>query len=173
MQISLVMVNAAGESKEVQLKQLPAAIGRGDHCRVRIPLAAISRHHCDLLIEDEELMVRDAGSSNGTYVNGERVTERELIPGDLLAVGPIVFVVRIDGHPKEIDAKDSYAAGAIAQDGSHNGVPGWGGPGGGQPAPAEKPAAGKGMEPLVGGGSDDPDDSDFDFDLDLSGLDED
>lgn len=167
MQISLVMVNAAGESKEVPVKQLPASIGRGERCRVRIPLAAISRHHCDLALEDDELVVRDAGSSNGTYVNGERVQERELIPGDLLAIGPVVFVVRIDGHPRDIDAKDSYAAGMIGQEGSHNGVPGWGAAGG---EAAPEPAR---MEPLAGGRSDDPDDSDFDFDLDLSGLDDD
>lgn len=170
MQISLVMVNAAGEAREIPVRQLPAAVGRGEHCRVRIPLAAISRHHCDLVIVDEELMVRDAGSSNGTYVNGERIRERELIPGDLLAVGPVVFVVRIDGHPKEIDAKDSYAAGTIGMEGSQNGVPGWGA-GAGQGGSAEGPTK---IEPLVGGaGADDPDDSDFDFDLDLSGLDDD
>lgn len=64
--------------------------------------------------EDDELVVRDLNSSNGTYVNGERISgERELVPGDLLTVGDVVFVVRIDGHPKDIDAADSYAAGSV------------------------------------------------------------
>lgn len=113
MNISLVMVTADGKTKDLPAMRLPISIGRGEECKIRVPLAAVSRKHCELLEQDDELIVRDLKSSNGTFVNKERVKSRELIPGDLLAVGPIVFVVRIDGHPKAIDGIISYANGAM------------------------------------------------------------
>lgn len=114
--------------------QPPIIIGRSEECKLRIPLAAVSRKHCELFIEDDELRVRDLGSSNGTFVNKDRVSQRELIPGDLVSVGPVVFVVKIDGFPKIIDPVISYANGAVgpedlasASTPSHGGVPTWSG----------------------------------------------
>jgi predicted component of type VI protein secretion system len=120
--VSLVMVTSDGKARDIPLGKLPVHIGRGEDCKVRVPLPSVSRKHCELLIEDEEFTVKDLNSSNGTYVNGERVRSRELVPGDLLALGPCVFVVRIDGHPKEIDPLESYAAGAVAVGGSTEGA---------------------------------------------------
>src|SRR5262249_54904866 len=116
--VSLVMVTSDGKSREIPLGKLPVHIGRGDDCKVRIPLPSVSRRHCELSIDDDEFTVKDLNSSNGTYVNGERIRSRELVPGDLLALGPCVFVVRIDGHPKDINALESFAAGAVAVGGS-------------------------------------------------------
>lgn len=139
MNISLVMVTANGKTREIALPKLPISVGRGEECRVRIPLASVSRKHCELKIEDDELVIQDLKSSNGTFVNGERIRSRELAPGDLVAVGPLVFVVKIDGHPKDIDPLESYVAGAVApgaagsKDGSDDaiaGVPTWGSQGG-------------------------------------------
>jgi predicted component of type VI protein secretion system len=143
--VSLVMVTSDGKTREFPLGKLPATIGRGDEAKVRVPLPSVSRKHCELLIDDDEFTVKDLSSSNGTYVNGERVRSRELVPGDLLAIGPVVFVVRIDGHPKDIDPVESYAAGAVAVGGTAEGsadrrtqmiegVPSWSG----QATPAPK-----------------------------------
>ncbi|MBX3386905.1 MAG: FHA domain-containing protein [Phycisphaeraceae bacterium] len=196
MNLSLVMVTAEGTSREFPVPALPVVLGRGDDAKVRIPLASVSRRHCELSVdEDDELVVRDLGSSNGTHVNGERVKSRELIPGDLLAVGPVVFVVRIDGHPKDIKPADAYASGAVSADTTPaiEGVPTWTG----QAAPATqatspKPAAQPMAPPLKdapsvqAGGSPaqkkakpiDEDSlladlSESDFDIDFSDLDDD
>src|SRR5262245_512569 len=120
------MVSSDGKSREISLERLPATLGRGDECKVRIPVASVSRKHCELSVDDDdELVIKDLKSSNGTYVNGERVRSRELVPGDLVAVGPVVFVVRIDGHPKDVDPLESYAAGAVdAATGPSAGAPG-------------------------------------------------
>lgn len=133
MEISLLMVTADGQSKELPSMKLPLTIGRADDCKLRIPLAAVSRHHCQMLEEDDELIIRDLKSSNGTFVNKERLTrDRELVPGDLISVGSIVFVVRIDGHPRAIDPIISYANGAVVTGeggaaGAIDGVPTWSG----------------------------------------------
>jgi predicted component of type VI protein secretion system len=114
MQISLMMVTADGKSKEAQVKGLPATIGREEGCKLRVPVANVSRKHCELYESDDELLVRDLGSSNGTYVNGAKIKQTELAPGDVLTVGPVVFVVRIDGFPREVDAAEAFAVGAVA-----------------------------------------------------------
>jgi predicted component of type VI protein secretion system len=140
------MVQKDGGSKDVPLRSLPITIGRGEDCKLRVPLASVSRNHCELLIDDDdELIVHDLKSSNGTFVNKDRVTKRELVPGDLLAVGPVVFVVRIDGHPKEVNPAESYASGAVAVPGEGGvdaiaGVPTWSGQQGGA-AEAASPKA--------------------------------
>jgi pSer/pThr/pTyr-binding forkhead associated (FHA) protein len=67
-----------------------------------VPLLSVSRRHCELHAEGETLTVKDAGSSNGTYVNNKRVSNAQLKAGDRLVVGAIVFTVQIDGVPEEI-----------------------------------------------------------------------
>lgn len=114
MHVSLVMVSADGKSKDVAIKGLPATIGRDESCKVRVPVANVSRKHCELYESDDELLVRDMNSSNGTYVNGSKIKQTELAPGDILTVGPMVFVVKIDGFPREVDAAEAFAVGAVA-----------------------------------------------------------
>ncbi len=115
------MVKSDGSSREVKIDREAAILGRDEICRLRIPLNSVSRRHCELRVDGDGVTVADLGSSNGTYVNGKRVRQAELAPGDLLCVGPVVFVVRIDGHPKQIDARDSYAAGSVTDDSDDTG----------------------------------------------------
>lgn len=118
MKFSLVMVKPDGTAREFPFDKVPVMIGRDDEAKLRIPLPAVSRKHCELKLDDEdELVAHDLGSSNGTYVNGERIksgSTRELSPGDLITIGGVVFVIKIDGYPAKIDAKDCYAAGMVA-----------------------------------------------------------
>lgn len=148
------MVTSDGKTREIPLGKLPANIGRGEDCKVRVPLPSVSRKHCELFIDDDEFTVKDLSSSNGTYVNGDRIRSQELVPGDLLAIGPVVFVVRIDGHPKDIDPIESYAAGAVAVGGNSEGtadrqtqmiegVPSWSGQAGVERAAKQAPASAK------------------------------
>lgn len=67
-------------------------IGRAEDCQLRPASDLISRHHCLLLIEESEVILRDFGSKNGTEINGERVEgERPLKVGDKLKIGPLEF----------------------------------------------------------------------------------
>jgi len=71
---------------------------------MRIPLSSVSREHCEITITDDgDLNLRDLGSSNGTYRNGERVQEADLDAGDHVMIGPVQFTVVIDGKPTDID----------------------------------------------------------------------
>src|SRR5262249_686758 len=59
----------------------------------------VSRIHCSFLCEGKRLRVKDLGSSNGTYVNGLRITEAVLNAGDTVQIGSVKFVVQIVPEP--------------------------------------------------------------------------
>lgn len=112
MEVTLVVVQSGGVKQQIPMKRARLLIGRKENCDIRIPLANVSREHCEVKVENGKVIVRDLGSSNGTYVNKERVQEGELAAGSLLSVGPAVFVVQINGKPSNIDPVQAFADGA-------------------------------------------------------------
>jgi pSer/pThr/pTyr-binding forkhead associated (FHA) protein len=70
--------------------------GRGPECHIRPNSDWVSRQHCLLRVQDDEVSLRDLGSSNGTLVNGQLVTEeRRLYDGDTVQLGPLVLQIVI------------------------------------------------------------------------------
>jgi pSer/pThr/pTyr-binding forkhead associated (FHA) protein len=102
MDIKLIMTKTDGQQKEIPVTGDVITIGRGKDCNLRIPIESCSRKQCQLFVEDEALKIKDLGSSNGTYVNNQRVEEAVLNAGDRLTIGPIVLTVQIDGEPAEV-----------------------------------------------------------------------
>jgi pSer/pThr/pTyr-binding forkhead associated (FHA) protein len=102
MDVKLVMFKTSGSRKDFSITNPVTVLGRGEKCDLRVPIVSVSRRHCELTVGDDEVTVKDLASSNGTYVNNQRITETQLNPGDRLVVGPIVFTVQIDGEPSEI-----------------------------------------------------------------------
>lgn len=111
MQLALVNVRADGRQVEVPLKKGHTVVGRRDDCQVRIALANVSRQHCEIIADNGQVTLRDLGSSNGTFVNGQRAHEARLSAGDIVTVGDAVFVVRIEGEPRHIDAGSAFRRG--------------------------------------------------------------
>lgn len=74
-------------SEEITVSQWPATIGRGPDASVRLDDLWVSRRHCKIDEVDGKLIVQDLGSKHGTWVNGRRVTESPLLPGDELNIG--------------------------------------------------------------------------------------
>ena len=101
MQVVLVMFRADGERKSFSITRDVTVMGRREDCDFRIPLGDISRKHCRIIKEDNTLKIEDLGSSNGTYVNGKRIHESEVQPGDTIQIGPCVFVAQVDGEPAD------------------------------------------------------------------------
>ena len=62
-------------------------IGRSRSCNLRLPSADASRRHAEILAGRDGFVLRDLRSTNGTFVNGERVSERTLRPGDRIEIG--------------------------------------------------------------------------------------
>jgi len=91
-----------GERRDFPLTKERTAVGRTVDCDLRVPLSSVSRRQCELLLEGNAVVLRDLGSSNGTYHNNERIQEVTLEPGDEIKVGPVVFTVVIDGRPETV-----------------------------------------------------------------------
>ena len=102
MDLKLVMFKATGQRKDFLIENPVTVIGRGEDCGLRVPVLSVSRRHSELKVSEDAVTIRDLGSSNGTYVNNQLVTEGELNAGDRLAIGPIIFTVQVDGVPEEI-----------------------------------------------------------------------
>ncbi|CAG0974699.1 ABC transporter ATP-binding/permease protein [Phycisphaerales bacterium] len=113
MDASLVLVMPDGKQTEIPIRRAVQVIGRQTDCQIRIPSGSVSRHHCEIAVTDGGLSVRDLGSSNGTFVNKRRVTQTDLSAGDLIAVGDLVFVVRLDGRPSAINSEDVIEDGQV------------------------------------------------------------
>jgi hypothetical protein len=62
-------------------------IGRSSGCQLVVADDTVSRRHAELFVEEGRWLLRDLDSSNGTWVNGRRIVEAEVRPGDVLHLG--------------------------------------------------------------------------------------
>lgn len=79
------------ESISIQIDRKNTTIGR--HPGNNVPLAydSVSRYHARMELRGDEMFVVDLGSSNGTFVNDARVTEKQLHDGDTVSFGNVEF----------------------------------------------------------------------------------
>src|SRR5688500_13937284 len=103
MGVVMVMFRPDGQRRSFSVTRDMTVIGRREDCDLRIPLGDVSRKHCRLILDGDAIKVEDLGSSNGTYRNGERVQQAEIVAGDTLQIGPVVFVLQVDGSPADED----------------------------------------------------------------------
>ena len=72
-------------------------IGRGDQANLRLPDVGISRRHARLDFDGGQVVLTDLGYTNGTSVNGQRVSAVALNPGDMIQLGTTTLTFRVDG----------------------------------------------------------------------------
>ena len=86
--------------------------GRHEECDVQLNSKKVSRRHCCVAQVNDYLVVRDLGSTNGVRINGERVVEGKLVPGDELQIGNFKYQVCGDllGRSKEHAPVNEYKA---------------------------------------------------------------
>ncbi len=66
-------------------------VGRSGDCDVVLRSKKVSRKHCLLVLYGDKIIVRDLGSTNGTFVNSVRVTQGELRANELLQIGDYIY----------------------------------------------------------------------------------
>src|SRR6185295_2859202 len=96
----LVVTDALGR-RTIPIERPVLTFGRRSECDIRVTGADVSRQHAELLMQDSRIVLRDCESKFGTFVNGEKITERELKPGDTIGLGQtsdtsIVFTTGAD-----------------------------------------------------------------------------
>jgi transcriptional regulator with GAF, ATPase, and Fis domain len=99
-----------GNRSELELEQGVTSVGRAIDNRIRLNDTLASRHHCRLELDEEGLWVADLGSSNGTAVNGQRVTRSPLAVGDRIGVGKVILEVVGAGEARPAPLPDETQA---------------------------------------------------------------
>jgi pSer/pThr/pTyr-binding forkhead associated (FHA) protein len=94
MKTSLRSLDCSSPACDTRLTRLPVLIGSGPNAELRLNYHSVSRWHCRLDRIDGKFLVRDLGSIHGTFVNGTRINECPLTPGDVLSVGSLSFVLQ-------------------------------------------------------------------------------
>ncbi len=104
MRAHLIPLNS--EYPPIQIVRDVTLVGRQeDLCDIFLREVSVSKIHCLIVRTDGLLFIRDLGSTNGTKVNGQRVTRGALLPGDVLAFAGEKF--RVEMGPGEPDLPDA------------------------------------------------------------------
>jgi hypothetical protein len=85
----LVLLSEGLTGRTYELKGDKTTVGRVSDNAFEIPEASVSSHHCELTLRGNDLFVKDLGSTNGTFINGDKIEEGILKPGQILRVGMI------------------------------------------------------------------------------------
>jgi predicted component of type VI protein secretion system len=131
-EVKLIVVGGKHPGQVIPVPGPEFLIGRADECQLRPQSDRVSRRHCAIVQEDGLVVVRDCGSKNGTFVNGQRLTgEHQLQPGDKLQVGPLEFEVQLSVNvsgkrkPKVHNVQEAAARLAETATGEDVDISGW------------------------------------------------
>lgn len=92
----LVLLSQGLIGRTHELKVDTTTIGRVDDNTFLIVEPSVSSHHCEILRKGSEVVVRDLNSTNGTFINGEKISESVLKPGQILRLGQIEMRLETD-----------------------------------------------------------------------------
>ena len=82
---AVVALEVAGTRYAIE--KLPVVIGRSRDCDIVVDDAGASRRHAELRLDNGAYVIVDLGSTNGLEVNGTRIENAQIVPGDLITVG--------------------------------------------------------------------------------------
>src|SRR5579859_3959737 len=94
----LVVLSAGlhGRTHEIVDK---TTIGRVEDNSFQIAEPSVSSHHCEVLLRGNDVIVKDLNSTNGTFINGDKVSESPIKPGQILRLGQIEMRLETDTQP--------------------------------------------------------------------------
>ena len=85
----LVILTQGLNGRAHELNVDRTTIGRVEDNLFQIAEPSVSSHHCEVHLRDNEVLIRDLNSTNGTFINGEKITESVLKPGQTLRLGNV------------------------------------------------------------------------------------
>jgi len=94
----LVILSHGMTGQSHELKVDKTTIGRVDDNIFPIAESSVSSHHCEILLRGSDVVVKDLNSTNGTFINGDKITgEAALKPGQILRLGQIELRLEVEG----------------------------------------------------------------------------
>jgi pSer/pThr/pTyr-binding forkhead associated (FHA) protein len=91
----LVVLSEGLTGRSHELKAEKTTVGRVEDNTFQIPDPSVSSHHCEILLKGNEVVIHDLNSTNGTFINGQQITEATLRPSQILRLGQVE--VRLEG----------------------------------------------------------------------------
>ena len=89
-----LLIKTAGlEQQSLELRLGVNRVGRDPDSDFPINHATVSTHHCELVLSNDGIILRDCGSTNGTFLNGDPVAEAWLMPGQTVKMGDVELLV--------------------------------------------------------------------------------
>jgi len=95
----LVVLSAGLNGRTHELNVDKTTIGRVDDNTFQIADPSVSSHHCEVLLRGSDVVIKDLNSTNGSFINGEKITETVLKPGQTLRLGQIELQLLTEGMP--------------------------------------------------------------------------
>ena len=95
---SLIHKRPDGQDRTLEFGSKPLIVGRLNESEIPVRDSFISRVHCGISLVSGQFVLKDLGSTNGTYRNGARVFECNLASGDKIQVGNTTLVIEVDGN---------------------------------------------------------------------------
>src|SRR6202012_4349857 len=100
----------AGDNQHTYALQTPVTLlGRGTDCDLRLVDPGVSRHHAELRLENDKVILVDLSSNNGTFVNRQPVRRVALTDGTQISLGRTTLVFRQDGPDREDGQGTAYS----------------------------------------------------------------
>ena len=94
----LVVLSAGLAGRSQEIKADKTTIGRVDDNSFQLAEPSVSSHHCEVFLRGSDVVVHDLNSTNGTFINGEKVTgEAVLKPGQTLRLGQLELRLETEG----------------------------------------------------------------------------
>jgi pSer/pThr/pTyr-binding forkhead associated (FHA) protein len=109
----LVILNQGMIGRSFELNVERTTVGRVEDNTFQIADPSVSSHHAEIVLKGADLLIRDIGSTNGSFINGEKITEAVLQPGQILRFGQVELKID-DGQPVVASAPAPASAAAPA-----------------------------------------------------------
>jgi len=93
---SLIRVSGEDPGDVIRLQPGVNRFGTGEECDFIVDHSSVSAAHCDMIVDDEGLVVRDLDSQNGTFVDEDPVAESKVLIGQTIRLGEVRLLVADD-----------------------------------------------------------------------------
>lgn len=142
----LVVLTQSMAGRSYDLATERTTVGRVEDNAFQIEEPSVSSRHCEILLRGSDIVIKDLNSTNGTFINGEKISESVLKPGQTLRLGNVELKLDTPGAPAAPASTPSPSASAPAAPATPPSTPP-------KKEPAKAPTGGLTPEQLETGGS--------------------